>query len=195
MMLAMQQENKELKEQGKAQSQSRAVSGVKVKKESTPNSDNKDFDVCKLIEAEQDKATVSVTMSSLIKLKQEKGQIQNGKVFKSKFLGYLEAIGLKAAVEALRTASFNEDMEEEETLHKGRVEQLLKNTSETRWRKAHIVLKSVIHETLYETLITLPEEGALKTENFFSLWDRANRLIGNTGTLEEYYHLTTNGKI
>ena len=91
MMLAMQQENKELKEQAKAQSQSRAVSGVKVKKESTPNSDNKDFDVCKLIEAEQDKATVSVTMSSLIKLKQEKGQIQNGKVFKSKFLGYLEA--------------------------------------------------------------------------------------------------------
>ena len=191
MMLAMQQENKELKEQGKAQSQSRAVSGVKVKKESTPNSDNKDFDVCKLIEAEQDKATVSVTISSLIKLKQEKGQIQNGKVFKSKFLGYLEAIGLKAAVEALRTASFNEDMEEEETLHKGRVEQLLKDTSEKRWRKAHIVLKSVIHETLYETLITLPEEGALQTENFFSLWDRINRLIGNTGTMEESYHLMT----
>ena len=197
MIFALQKDTQELKkEKAQPQSQSKAARGAKVKQEPTTDSENKDsdnnaVDVCSLIEEEQDKTTVSLTISSLIKLKEENGKIQNGKVFKSKFLGYLEAIGLKVAIEALRTASFNENMEEEETLHKGRVQQLLNHTSEKRWRKAYVVLKSVIHESLYETLITLPEEGALTPENFFSLWDRVNRLIGNTGTMEESYHLMT----
>ena len=131
--------------------------------------------------------------SDIPKLKEESGLVINGELFRQKFGDYLEALGLKKAVDNLHTNCIDltgEDLAEQLTLNKSKIAELTKEEEHReRWHRAYTCLKASIQGNLYMTLVTRPNKTG--NENFFTLWDRVNQLIGGIGSKLELENLTS----
>ena len=113
----------------------------------------------------------------------------NAKIFRAKFLDYLESLGLRQAVSAIQITQLDVDTGTvSEEMNQGKILQLLADdSSKDRWRQSYAKLKSSIAGELYETLV----ESDSTKEHFFTLWQRVCRLVGDTGTEEEAVFLMT----
>ena len=129
-------------------------------------------------------------------LKEVENKIVGAPMFKQRFLDYLDCMGLKAVLQSLRIDSIDltedeNNTKEIEELHEAKVAVLLANPeSEERWKRAHRLLKTKLEGALYQNLVVQPSNGG-ENENFFTLWDRLNRLIGGTGNQLEVGDLST----
>ena len=126
-------------------------------------------------------------------LYEENGRVVGGEIFRSKFLDYLSTLGLREALEEVKIQNVDlsgEEAEEQEELHERKIEMLLADPdTKHRWDRAFQRLKNGLQGNLYKSLVVRPSKGK-KKENFFTLWDRLNKLIGGIGSQLELDNLT-----
>lgn len=140
-----------------------------------------------LIQPEQSKQAVEHASKAVIKLL-DSGL--NGEEWKARFLDYLEAMGLKRALQATRMTQVDVDNKKErEVQNKALVDQLRRDEkSKARWGTVHTRLKGSLDTATYTQLHVNPMKDVSRNEDFFDLWDRCLRKIGET---REYTNLAS----
>lgn len=140
-----------------------------------------------LILPRHSKQAVDNASRAMVKL-QDSGL--NGEEFKARALDYYQAMGLKKAVKATRVTQVDvEGKKERETQNKAVVDQLRADQqNQDRWEEAHLRLKGALEAGVYKELVTNPGKDVNREEDFFDLWDRCLRKIGET---REYTNLAS----
>ena len=80
-------------------------------------------------------------------------------------------------------------MLEQQTLNQTKIKLLTEEEEHAeRLKRAFVHLKGNLDGNLYLSLVT--RAGKAKPQNFFTLWERVNQLIGGVGSKLELEHLT-----
>ena len=167
------------------------------KKESTiknePNSDDIQVKPTDFVPISKKFTEASVKSAGVMpKLKEENGRLINGELFRQKFGDYLDALGLKEALDDLQTSCIDltgDELLEQQILNQTKIKLLTQEEEHAeRWKRAFVHLKGNLDGNLYLSLVT--RAGKAKPQNFFTLWKRVNQLIGGVGSKLELEHLT-----
>jgi hypothetical protein len=140
-------------------------------------------DITDLIRSKGEKQEI-IDSAKAIEPLEEKDGVINTSLFKAKFEDYLDTLGLKQAVAGIQISQIDITNDQETVeVNQSKINQLLALDSlKPLLRQAHSKLKGSIKGNLYQSLVMDPDSEA---ENFFTLWHRVCRLVGNTGTLNE----------
>ena len=140
-------------------------------------------DITDLIKPKGDKHEIQDSAKAIELLEEKDGAI-NTSLYKAKFEDYLDTLGLKQVVAGIQFSQIDIANDKQTVeLNQSKINQLLALDSlKSLIREAHSKLKVSIKGNLYESLVIDPDSEA---ENFFTLWHRVCRLVGQTGTQNE----------
>lgn len=92
------------------------------------------------------------------KLKEENGRLINGELFRQKFGDYLDALGLKEALDDLQTSCIDltgDELLEQQILNQTKIKLLTQEEEHAeRWKRAFVHLKGNLDGNLYLSLVT-----------------------------------------
>lgn len=136
-----------------------------------------DTDVLALIKEKFSKEAIVRAANSTVVL-----QHSNGEIFISRFMDYMETMGLKQALMATRVQCIDPETNKATEEASNQRIHALRTHSKAPWAEAHVQLKSLLTPDMYEELVINKDKDG--KQDFFDLWNLCLQKTGNKRTCD-----------